>query len=158
MKYDQLTISKHKDSARKGRGIAAGKGKTAGRGTKGQNSRTGSSRKPGFEGGQNPLMQRLPKLHGFRSYNIKLETIDTTQLEELGKNKVDNNVLAEANLISSPFVKVKLLKRGELKTKIELHIQSASAEAVKALEAAGGSFHIEPQQKRVTKKLKKENK
>src|SRR5580704_15038360 len=98
MKYNQLTISSKKHGKRLGRGIAAGGGKTAGRGTKGQKSRTGSKKKPGFEGGQNPLMQRLPKLHGFNSHRIKSEVVYTGQLELLGKAKVDNQVLAEAEL------------------------------------------------------------
>ena len=60
MKYHELTSTSQKSPKRVGRGIAAGQGKTAGRGTKGQGARTGSSKRPGFEGGQNPLMQRLP--------------------------------------------------------------------------------------------------
>src|ERR1700693_1335574 len=99
MKYNELTISSNKNPKRVGRGIAAGQGKTAGRGTKGQNSRSGSTRKPGFEGGQNPLMQRLPKLHGFRSYKVKAETITTRQLNNLGIAKVDNQSLFSAGLI-----------------------------------------------------------
>ncbi len=64
MKFNELNMTAKKSKKRVGRGIAAGHGKTAGRGTKGQNARTGGVR-PGFEGGQNPLMQRFPKLRGF---------------------------------------------------------------------------------------------
>ena len=89
MKYNELQITANKDKKRVGRGIAAGQGKTAGRGTKGQRSRTGSGRKPGFEGGQNPLMQRLPKMRGFRSFRTAASNVYTDQLEALGA-KVDN--------------------------------------------------------------------
>jgi len=68
MKYNELNISKDKNARRVGRGISAGRGKTAGRGTKGQKARAGSRRKPGFEGGQNPLMNRIPKLRGFKQF------------------------------------------------------------------------------------------
>jgi large subunit ribosomal protein L15 len=65
MKYNELNYESPKESRNESvRGIATGQGKTAGRGTKGQKSRTGYTKRPGFEGGQNPLMQRLPKLHG----------------------------------------------------------------------------------------------
>src|SRR5580658_5768570 len=106
MKYNNLTSTSSKSHKRVGRGIAAGQGKTAGRGTKGQGARTGFSKRPGFEGGQNPLMQRLPKLHGFRSHKVKPENIFTSQLNDLGA-KVDNQVLADKGLVSSQYVKVK---------------------------------------------------
>ena len=77
MKYNELIVKKNKSSNRVGRGIAAGQGKTAGRGTKGQKSRTGSSKKPGFEGGSNPLIQRLPKLRGFHSHKVQPTEIYT---------------------------------------------------------------------------------
>src|SRR6185312_1859065 len=109
MKYHDLT-SAHKSSPKRvGRGIAAGQGKTAGRGTKGQRARTGSSRKPGFEGGQNPLMQRLPKLRGFKSHKPVVENVYTGQLNDLKAKTVDNATLAEAGLVSNPHTKVKLI-------------------------------------------------
>ena len=105
MKYHELTSTSQKSPKRVGRGIAAGQGKTAGRGTKGQGARTGSSKRPGFEGGQNPLMQRLPKLRGFRSLKPKAENVYTDQLVALG-TKVDNKVLAEKGLTTSEYVAV----------------------------------------------------
>ncbi len=84
MKFHELETTAHKSGRRVGRGIAAGRGKTAGRGTKGQKARTGSGRRPGFEGGQNPLMQRLPKLRGFRSNRVPAENVYTGQLNDLG--------------------------------------------------------------------------
>lgn len=150
MKYNELTIDKQKQSTRVGRGIAAGKGKTAGRGTKGQNSRTGGGVRPGFEGGQNPLAQRLPKLPGFRSVRTKAENIYTSQLNELGL-KVDNFVLAEKGLISNPYVRVKLIVGGEITKKVSVSVQSASKSATLAVKKAGGSVTIAERPKRSAK-------
>lgn len=140
MKYNELNLKKHKAARRVGRGISAGQGKTAGRGTKGQGARTGSSAKPGFEGGQNPLMQRLPKLPGFRSHKVKATNVFTSDLEAFAGKTVDTTVLAEAGLISNAYVNVKLLKRGELTKKVTVQLQAASKTAVEAVQAAGGSF------------------
>ena len=140
MKYNELSVSASRAPKRVGRGISAGQGKTAGRGTKGQNSRTGSSRRPGFEGGQNPLMQRIPKLHGFRSYRVKAEAVYTGQLEDLKAKIVDNAALAEAGLVSNAFTRVKLVVNGDLKSAKTVKLQLASAAAIAAVEKAGGSF------------------
>jgi large subunit ribosomal protein L15 len=155
MKYNELQPVSSKSRKRVGRGIAAGQGKTAGRGTKGQGARTGYSKRPGFEGGQNPLMQRLPKLHGFRSGKVKAENVFTNQLNDLGA-KVDNNTLAEKGLVSSPFVSVKLLTRGELTKKVTVSLQAASESAVEAVQKAGGEFNVVPRQARPASKKKEE--
>ncbi len=140
MKYNELEVSKNTRPSRKGRGISAGQGKTAGRGTKGQKSRTGHRKMPaGFMGGQRAIMQAVPKLKGFKSFHPKAEVVYTDRLNEL-KGKVDNFKLAEASLISSPFVKVKVITRGELTAKIDLETQFASKSAVAAIKKAGGSF------------------
>ena len=140
MKYNDLVVEKNTRSTRKGRGIAAGQGKTAGRGTKGQKSRTGHRKMPaGFMGGQRAIMQAVPKLKGFKSIHPKAEVVYTDRLNELS-GKVDNFVLAEAAMVSSPFVKVKIISRGEITAKIELETQFASKTAVEAIEKAGGSF------------------
>jgi large subunit ribosomal protein L15 len=148
MKYNQLSVTKNKSAKRVGRGIAAGQGKTAGRGTKGQNSRTGSSRRPGFEGGQNPLMQRLPKLRGFRSAKVRPETVYTGQLADIKAKTVDNNALAEAKLVSNAYVSVKLVVKGELTVAKTVKLQAASATAIAAIEKAGGSFEPTDRQSR----------
>lgn len=140
MKFHELQTEKSKNSRRVGRGIAAGRGKTAGRGTKGQKARSGASKKPGFEGGQNPLMQRLPKLRGFRSFKTASETVYTGDLEVFANKKVTTKELAEAGIISSPYVSVKLVVRGELTKKVTVELQNASAAAIEAVEKAGGSF------------------
>lgn len=140
MKYHELQTATPKKAKRVGRGISAGQGKTAGRGTKGQKSRTGSSAKPGFAGGQNPLMQKLPKLPGFRSQRVAAQTVTTAQLEKLGAKTVDAKVLAEAGLVANPYNRIKVLKKGDLSTAIAVSVQHASKTAVEAIESAGGSF------------------
>jgi large subunit ribosomal protein L15 len=140
MKYNELQLSRNKDRKRSGRGIAAGRGMTAGRGTKGQGSRKSGGVRPGFEGGQIPLYMRLPKHRGFKSHRTPFETVYTGQIEALKKAAIDNEVLFEAGLVSSPHVNVKLLVKGEITTKKDLKIQGASAAAIEAVQKAGGSF------------------
>lgn len=140
MKYNDLTVNKNIRPTRKGRGISAGQGKTAGRGTKGQKARTGHRKMPaGFMGGQRAIMQAIPKLKGFKSLHDKAEVVYTDRLNELSGN-VDNFLLAEKDLISSPYVKVKVISRGELTAKIALETQFISKTALEALKKAGGSF------------------
>jgi len=145
MKYHQLKTKPKIKPTRVGRGISAGKGKTAGRGTKGQKARSGFKQNPGFSGGQNPLMQQLPKLPGFRSFRLKAENVFTDQLNKLSEKDITTETLFKHNLISSPYVKVKLLYRGEIKTKLNISLTGASAKAVNAVEAVGGSFNKQPQ-------------
>ena len=140
MKYNELQVTANTRPSRKGRGISAGQGKTAGRGTKGQKARTGHRKMPaGFMGGQRAIMQAVPKLKGFKSIHAKAEVIYTDRLNGLTGN-VDNYVLAENSLISSPYVKVKVISRGELTAKIALETQFASKTAIEAIKKAGGSF------------------
>lgn len=139
MKFNDLQTSANRHGRRVGRGIAAGQGKTAGRGTKGQGSRTGKGRRPGFEGGQNPLMQRLPKLPGFRSIRVKAENVYTGQLDAI-TGVVDNFSLCDAKLTSSPYVRVKLIGKGEVTKKHDIKLQAASVNAVAAVQKVGGSF------------------
>lgn len=144
MKYHELKVTKNRSSKRVGRGIAAGQGKTAGRGTKGQNARTGSKRRPGFEGGQNPLMQRLPKLPGFHSHAIKPEVVYTGQLNQF-TGSVDSQKLSEAGILSSPFVRVKLIVKGPVTKKLQVKLPNASNSATALIKEAGGSFIATPQ-------------
>lgn len=140
MKYNELNVEKNTRPSRKGRGISAGQGKTAGRGTKGQKARTGHRKMPtGFMGGQRAIMQAVPKLKGFKSFKAKAEVVYTDRLNELS-GEVDNFKLFEASLISSPYTKVKVISRGELTAKIDLSTQFASKTAVEAIKKAGGSF------------------
>jgi large subunit ribosomal protein L15 len=158
MKYHELNIAKNKTPKRVGRGIAAGQGKTAGRGTKGQGARTGSSARPGFAGGSNPLMQQLPKLPGFKSHRVKAEVVYTGQLEQFGGKTVTAETLAEAGLISNPYVAVKVVVKGELTKKVTVKLAKASASAVAAIQAAGGSFESAERLQRPQTSTKKADK
>jgi large subunit ribosomal protein L15 len=144
MKFNELRTARIKAPKRVGRGIAAGQGKTAGRGTKGQKARTGSSIRPGFAGGSNPLMQQLPKLPGFRSHRTPFETVYTGQLEMLAKATVDTTALAEAGLISNAYVNVKLIQKGAVTKKLSIKLQGASQNAIAAIQEAGGSYEKTP--------------
>jgi len=158
MKINELQVSKNRAPKRVGRGIAAGQGKTAGRGTKGQMARTGSRKRPGFEGGQNPLMQRLPKLPGFRSFAAKTEVVYTGQLNAFGGKTADTDALAKAGLISSAYVKVKVITKGELTKKVTVKAQAVSASAQAMIEKAGGSFEVVARLARPTSAKKTEKK
>ena len=140
MKYNELVVSKNQSSKRVGRGISAGQGKTAGRGTKGQKSRTGHHKLPAtFMGGQRAMMQAVPKLKGFKSIHAKAQVVYTDALNGLS-GKVDNFALANADLIANSYASVKVILRGELTAKIELSTQFASKTAIEAIKKAGGSF------------------
>lgn len=141
MKFNELQTKRAKTAKRVGRGISAGQGKTAGRGTKGYGSRTGSKARPGFAGGQNPIMQALPKLPGFRSLRTKAENVHTGQLEQFGGKTVDSQVLADAGLISNAYVSVKLITgKGSLTKKVTVKLPAISASALEAIQSAGGTF------------------
>ena len=130
--------SKHA-KRRVGRGIGSGLGKTAGRGHKGQKSRSGGYHKVGFEGGQMPLQRRLPK-RGFKSHLLQFNAeVSLTDLERLGAAEVDILTLKQAGLVSQLIKVVKVIKSGELKAKVMLKGIAATAGAKAAIEAAGGS-------------------
>lgn len=152
MKYNDLQVNRNTRPTRAGRGIAAGKGKTAGRGTKGQKARTGHSKMPaGFMGGQRAIMQAIPKLKGFKSIHDKATVVYTDRLNNLN-GKVDNFTLADNGLIESPYIKVKVITRGELTAKIQLETQFASKTAVEAIKGMGGSFKKVAVPKRIAAK------
>jgi large subunit ribosomal protein L15 len=125
---------------RVGRGIGSGLGKTAGRGHKGQKSRSGGYHKVGFEGGQMPLQRRLPK-RGFKSALLKYNAeINLTDLERLGADEVDLPTLKKAGLVPELAKVVKVIKSGELKRAVKLNGIGATAGAKASIEAAGGSI------------------
>ena len=124
---------------RVGRGIGSGLGKTAGRGHKGQKSRSGGYHKVGFEGGQMPLQRRLPK-RGFKSQSLKYNAeVTLKDLERLGADEVDLLTLKQAGLVGELAKVVKVIKSGELTKKVALKGIGATAGAKAAIEAAGGS-------------------
>jgi len=124
---------------RVGRGIGSGLGKTAGRGHKGQKSRSGGFHKVGFEGGQMPLQRRLPK-RGFKSVSLKYNAeITLADLQKLAADEVDLLTLKQAGLVGELARVVKVIKSGELSKKVALKGIGATAGAKAAIEAAGGS-------------------
>lgn len=131
--------SKHA-KRRVGRGIGSGLGKTAGRGHKGQKSRSGGYHKVGFEGGQMPLQRRLPK-RGFKSHLLKFNAeVTLTALEQLGADTVDLLTLKQAGLVGELAKVVKIIKTGEISKAVKLTGIGATAGAKAAIEAAGGSL------------------
>ncbi len=128
------------DRRRVGRGIGSGLGKTAGRGHKGQKSRSGGYHKVGFEGGQMPLQRRLPK-RGFKSHLLKYNAeINLSELGALGLAEVDLLALKQSGLVGQLIKNVKVIKSGELTTAVKLTGIGATAGAKAAIEAAGGSL------------------
>jgi large subunit ribosomal protein L15 len=124
---------------RVGRGIGSGLGKTAGRGHKGQKSRSGGFHKVGFEGGQMPLQRRLPK-RGFKSQTLKYNAeVTLAALEQLGLAEVDVLALKQAGLVGQLAKVVKVIKAGELTKAVKLTGIGATAGAKAAIEAAGGA-------------------
>ena len=130
--------SKHA-KRRVGRGIGSGLGKTAGRGHKGQKSRSGGYHKVGFEGGQMPMHRRLPK-RGFKSHLLKFNAeVTLSALEQLGLAEVDLLTLKQLGLVGQLAKNVKVIKSGALSIAVKLNGISATAGAKAMIEAAGGS-------------------
>ena len=125
---------------RLGRGIGSGIGHTSGKGTKGQNARSGGGVRPGFEGGQLPLFQRLPK-RGFHNHNkVEFAIVNVEKLNVLENGSVvDAEALVNASLIKEVKDGVKVLGNGELTKKLTVKANKFSESAKKAIEAAGGS-------------------
>ena len=125
---------------RVGRGIGSGLGKTAGRGHKGQKSRSGGYHKVGFEGGQMPMQRRLPK-RGFKSHLLQFNAeVTLLSLEQLGLAEVDLLTLKTAGLVGHKIKNVKVINTGSLSLAVKLTGISATASAKTLIEAAGGSI------------------
>jgi len=150
MKLNQIADKAGARRARKrvGRGIGSGLGKTAGRGGKGQTARKGGA-KAGFEGGQMPIYRRLPK-RGFNKPNkVEYNEINVGRIQSAvdakkidGKSPVTVESLVAAGVLSRPLGGVRLIGKGELKTKLAFEVWHASKSAVAAVEKAGGSVKI----------------
>jgi large subunit ribosomal protein L15 len=134
--------SKHKKK-RVGRGPGSGWGKTAARGSKGQNSRAGGGTKPGFEGGQMPLTRRLPK-RGFT--NIFRKPWAIVNLRDLNRfspdSVVDLAALKEAGLVKTQVQRIKVLGQGEITVPLVVKVQGISSQAKERIEAAGGRVEV----------------
>ncbi|WP_332632884.1 50S ribosomal protein L15 [Halalkalibacter flavus] len=128
---------------RVGRGIGSGNGKTAGKGHKGQNARSGGGVRPGFEGGQNPLYRRLPK-RGFTNPTRKEYTVvnlDTLNRFDAG-TEVTPELLIESGTVKNVKVGIKVLGNGNLEKNLTVKAHKFSASAVEAIEAAGGKTEV----------------
>lgn len=145
MKLHELKPSEGSRHTRKriGRGIGSGTGKTAGKGHKGQNARSGGGVRPGFEGGQTPLFQRLPK-RGFTNINRKEYAV--VNLDKLNRfdegTEVTPELLLEARVISKLNSGVKILGNGTLEKKLTVKAHKFSASAKQAIENAGGNVEV----------------
>lgn len=134
----------HRDRKRVGRGISAGQGKTSGRGQKGQFSRSSVNLPTGFEGGQMPLSQRLPKLRGFHNhFRREYAAINLGKLNryEAGST-VDEAALRASGLVSGRYAGIKVLAAGEVRVPLHLHVHRISAAARAAVERAGGTVTL----------------
>ena len=130
---------------RVGRGVGSGWGKTAGRGQKGQGSRSGGTKGAGFEGGQTPLAMRLPKLPGFRNpRRIEYTAVNVERLERKFEDGavIDGAALKAARITKSEFEPVKVLGNGELTKKFTVKVDKVSASAQAKIEAAGGKVEL----------------
>ena len=148
MKLNTLNSQNHKSKKRLGRGIGSTKGKTCGRGHKGQKSRSGVAIKS-FEGGQMPLYRRLPK-RGFNPLNKdKIAILNLEKIQNLINSKrinedlkIDLEILKKANILSKSYNKIKILGTGEIKSKINLNVDYVSKSAKEKLEKIGGTISL----------------
>lgn len=133
-----------KERRRVGRGIAAGQGKTAGRGTKGQNARTGGGVRPYFEGGQLPLVRRLPHLRGFTNiWRVEYRPVNLERLAGFPAHSVVSpETLAEAGIIKKPTDRVAILAEGEIDRPLTVRAHRVSRRAHEKIVAAGGTVEL----------------
>ena len=133
-----------KRSSRLGRGIAAGQGASAGKGMRGQKARSGSGTRPGFEGGQQPLYRRVPKLKGFPLINRKVyTTVNVSKLAALAANtEVNVASLRAAGILTAFKGSLKILGDGEISVPLTVQAAAFTASARSKIEAAGGSCQV----------------
>ncbi len=145
MKLHELSPAKGSKRARKrlGRGVATGQGKTAGRGTKGQGSRSGGGVRPGYEGGQMPIHRRLPK-RGFT--NIFKKQIAIVNVKDLNRfesgSQIDDVALVKEGLVKGRYDAIKLLGNGEIDHPVQIKVNAASKSAQEKVTAAGGTVEV----------------
>lgn len=146
MKLDELKPAKGstKNTKRLGRGPGTGWGRTSGRGNKGAGQRSGNKKRAWFEGGQMPLLRRLPK-RGFSNYRFRKEfqIVNLSILELLDINKIDANILAENGVVKSAYQPIKILGNGDISKSIEVSANSFSKTAIEKIEKAGGKVIIQ---------------
>jgi large subunit ribosomal protein L15 len=145
MKLNELLPPEGSRGTRKrlGRGVGSGKGKTAGRGTKGHNSRSGGGVRPGFEGGQMPLHRRLPKRGFTNIFKKKIAVINIRDLERFESGSiVDEAALIRAGLVKGRRDGIKLLGQGEVKIPLTIKVNGVSKNAREKIIAAGGNIEV----------------
>ena len=151
MQLNTLNIKNKKSKKRLGRGIGSGKGKTSGRGHKGQKSRSGVAIKS-FEGGQMPLYRRLPK-RGFRNFKTKIKKyialVNLAKIQEnfdskkiLPNSKINLSTLLKSYLLNKKYNKLKLLGSGDIKEKFDIEVNFISSSAKKKIEKLGGKVTL----------------
>jgi len=155
MKLYTILRTNNKDKKRVGRGTGSGHGKTSGRGHKGQNARSGGKRRPGFEGGQTPLTQRVPKQRGFRSLNIK-ETVNIRSLARFEDGaEITNEILFSKGIIKNKKSVVKIVGKEGLTKKLKTKLKT-SKEAGKFFEKGFGDAEKKDNKKHSLSKTKKD--
>jgi large subunit ribosomal protein L15 len=145
MKLNDLSPAKgsRKAAKRVGRGVGSGSGKTAGRGSKGFNSRSGGGVRPGFEGGQMPLQRRLPKRGFSNKFRKDIAVVNVRDLAQFDQGSVvDKAALLKAGLVKGQRMPVKLLGHGEIKHAVDVKVNSVSRSAREKIEAAGGKVEV----------------
>ncbi|MGD9300008.1 MAG: 50S ribosomal protein L15 [Desulfobacterales bacterium] len=145
MKLNELSPARgsRKTPRRLGRGVGSGRGKTAGRGTKGYNSRSGGGVRPGYEGGQMPLHRRLPKRGFTNIFKKSIAVINVRDLNKFDKGSVvDGAALAAAGLVKGKKDGIKLLGHGEINYSLEVKVNQISKSAREKIEAAGGKVEV----------------
>ena len=145
MKLNELSPAKGSRKApnRLGRGVGSGSGKTAGRGTKGYNSRSGGGVRPGYEGGQMPLHRRLPKRGFANIFRKNIAVINIRDLKRFDKGSVvDEAALVQSGLVSGKRDGIKLLGHGEIDYALDIKLSHISKSAREKVEAAGGKVEV----------------
>lgn len=142
MKYNQLNVKANRSTRRLGRGIAAGQGKTAGRGTKGQGARTGAKKKPIFQGGSRSIVSSVPKLKGFKSRLPRYQIVYLDNLNHFADKTIDNFFLFEQGYIKTPYAKTKVITRGEISVAVNLQVQAVSKNSAEMIQKAGGTVKL----------------
>lgn len=132
----------HRDRKRKGRGPGSGNGKTAGRGHKGQNARSGGGVRPGFEGGQMALQRRIPKRGFHNKFRVEYQVVNVRDLNRLDVSEVTPEVMRDTGLISNSRLPVKILGSGEVEKAFKVTAHRFSGTARSKIEAAGGSVTL----------------
>jgi large subunit ribosomal protein L15 len=145
MKLHDLTPApgSHRKTKRVGRGHGSGKGKTSGKGMMGQKARSGPNPYPHFEGGQNPLVRRMPYKRGFTNiFRVEYTVVNLEKLADWNAGEINPQALVDAGVIKNLKQPVKVLGDGDLSSALNVRVHKVSASARAKIEAAGGSVQL----------------